>query len=179
MFIATLIIFYYNLLHLAHTYPLLTPSSSDWQGGSNFEESFEEETSSSSDNWQYPVYNRGTMPTRHMTRPPTKPQRLLPPDEVVAQHIKLKNPSTMPRLSVKLARQSFFGTETMLKSTVYGQRGYGGLPEVQLTNLKLFLVQLFPLLNKAEFEDKWKECLTSIGQACKTMRSNYYKHQQY
>ena len=63
----------------------------------------------------------------------------------------------------------------MGKSTVTGQRGLAGLPEAQLYNLKLYLVQLFTMLNCAEFEDKWKECLTSIGQACKMIRSKTEK----
>jgi len=95
---------------------------------------------------------------------------LLPPDDVVEKYVKLKTPSTMARLSVKLAKESFFGIEIMLKSTVCGQREYASLPEAQLCNLKLYLVQLFPLLNRAEFEDKWKDCLISIGQACKSLR---------
>lgn len=99
------------------------------------------------------------------------PQILLPPDDVVSNYIKLKNPSTMARLSVKLAREAFFGVELMGKCTVAGQRGFDSLPEAQLYNLKLYLVQLFPLLNRAEFEDKWKDCLISIGQACKSIRS--------
>ena len=137
---------------------------------SSLEEDETETGSNSSDsyNWQYPtssVYNR-----RHTTRT-TTPQILLPPDDIVEKYSKLKNPSTMARLSVKLARESFFGLETMSKSTVAGQRGFASLPDAQLYNLKLYLVQLFPMLNRADFEDKWKECLTSIGQACKTIRS--------
>lgn len=148
----------------------------NWQPSSNFEleDSFEEdlETSSSSDTTGS-VYNRprGFTQTTAARRPLTRPQILLPPDDVVSKYGKLKNPSTMARLSVKLAREAFFGKDVMMKSTVCGQRSHAGLPEAELYNLKLFLVQLFPFLNKAEFEDKWKECLVSIGQACKTMRS--------
>ena len=81
----------------------------------------------------------------------------------------------MARLSVKLAREAFFGVELMGKCTVAGQRGFDSLPEAQLYNLKLYLVQLFPLLNHAEFEDKWKDCLISIGQACKSIRSKNWE----
>lgn len=146
-----------------------------WQPVSSFEDSYEDDTetsgSDSYNSWQHTLYNSSLL--RHTTRlpPTTRPQMLLSPDDVVAKHIKLKNPSTMARLSVKLAREAFFGSETMRTSTVCGQRGYPSLPAAPLYNLKLYLVQLFPLLNRAEFEDKWKECLTSIGQACKTIRS--------
>ena len=101
-----------------------------------------------------------------------KSQILLPPDDVIAKNLMYKHPSTMPKLSVKLAKESFFGLNTMLNCTVCGQRDHPSLPEAQLYNLKLYLVQLFPLLNRAEFEAKWKDCLISIGQACKTLRSN-------
>ena len=145
--------------------------------GSNFDDSFDEEldTSSSSDTTGS-LYNWGLSPTttaRHTTRLLTRSQRLSPPDEVVTKYIKLKNPSTMAKLSVKLARESFFGDETLIRCTVSGQREHSSLPEAQLYNLKLFLVQLFPLLNRAEFEDKWKECLVSIGQACKRLRKKH------
>ena len=117
---------------------------------SSFEEDETETGSNSSDsyNWQYPtssVKNR-----RHTTRT-TLPQILLPPDDIVDKYNKLKNPSTMACLLVKLAQEFFFELDMMGKSTVAGQRGLAGLPEAQLYNLKL---QLFPMLNRAEFEDK-------------------------
>ena len=146
---------------------------------SSFEDSYcEDETettgSNSSDsyiNWQHPPPNTCNVNNRRNTARSATPQILLPPDDVVSNYMKLKNPSTMARLSVKLAREAFFGVELMGKCTVAGQRGFDSLPEAQLYNLKLYLVQLFPLLNRAEFEDKWKDCLISIGQACKSIRS--------
>ena len=51
-----------------------------------------------------------------------------------------------------------------------GKSEYDSLPEASLYNLKLYLVQLFPLLGRPDFEGSWKVCLNSIGQACKGLR---------
>ena len=89
----------------------------------------------------------------------------LHPDLVVEKYIGLKTPAMMSRLAVKLARESFFGEEVMEQCTSQV------LPKTELCNLKLYLVQLFPSLSKPEFEGYWKTCVTSIGQACKGIRT--------
>ena len=76
----------------------------------------------------------------------------------------------MSTLAVKLARESFFGDNTMEKCTPQGKSEYDSLPEASLYNLKLYLVQLFPSLGRPDFEGYWKVCLNSIGQACKGLR---------
>ena len=44
--------------------------------------------------------------------------------------------------------------------------------------LKLYLVQLFPSFSKSEFEEMWKACIISIGQACKGIRLKQKTHNQ-
>ena len=167
------------ILPLAYVYSPVTPLSVESMAtwcGSNFEGSLDEELDTSSSSDTTSLYNWGLAPTttaRRSTKSPNRPQRLSSPDEVVTKYIKLKNPSTMPKLSVKLARESFFGDETLIRCTVSGQREHASLPEIQLHNLKLFMVRLFPLLIRAEFEEKWKDCLIAIGQACKRLRKKH------
>ena len=74
----------------------------------------------------------------------------------------MKTPSKMSTLAVKLACESFFDME---KCTPQGKSEYDSLPEANLYNLKLYLVQLFPSLSRPDFEGYWKGCLNSIGQA--------------
>jgi len=99
----------------------------------------------------------------------------LHPDLVVEKYAALKKTGSMSRLAVKLARESFFGEEIMEKCTPQGKdeqtNGLHGLPKTELYNLKLYLVQLFPSLSKSDFEGYWKLCITSIGQACKGIRT--------
>lgn len=96
--------------------------------------------------------------------------QLLNPDLVVEKYYKLKIPSKISTLAVKLARESFFGTDLMAKCTVKGTREFGPLPEAELLKLKWFLSQLFPTYTKPDFEAAWKNCMDSIGQACKNLR---------
>jgi len=55
----------------------------------------------------------------------------------------------------------------MEKCTPQGKSEYDSLPEANLYNLKLYLVQLFPFLSRPDFEGYWKGCLNSIEQAWK------------
>ena len=95
----------------------------------------------------------------------------LHPDQVVEKYPQLKTPSGMSRLAVKLARESFFGEKVMGLCTPQGRSDQDKLPREPLLRLKLYLVRLFPSLSNADFEGYWKTCLTSIGQACKSIRN--------
>ena len=106
-----------------------------------------------------------------------RPSRFLPlhPDLVVEKYISLKTPSKMSTLAVKLARESFFGKNTMEKCTPKVKSEYDSLSEANLYDLKLYLVQSFPSLSRPDFEGYWKGCLNSIGQACKGLRAKNKK----
>lgn len=97
----------------------------------------------------------------------------LHPDVVVEKYAALKSPALMSRMAVKLARESFFGEELMQCCTPQGNSSAGlqELPKSVLYDLKLYLARLFPSLSKADFEGYWKNCITSIGQACKGIRT--------
>ena len=86
----------------------------------------------------------------------------------------MKTESKVGTLSVKLARQAFFGDDVLKRCTVHGVREFPGLPCTELRQLKETIFQLFPQFwkNPAEFESVWCTCVESIGQACKRLRSN-------
>ena len=58
----------------------------------------------------------------------------------------------MSTLAVKPAHESFFGKNTMENCTPQGKSEYDSLPEANLDNLKLYLVQLFPSLSRPDFK---------------------------
>ena len=74
--------------------------------------------------------------------PAIKKSQLLKPDEVVAMHANLVKISCIPRLSVKLAKDSFFGTELMAACTVRGLGNYHALPKLELKQMKQFICAL-------------------------------------
>ena len=100
--------------------------------------------------------------------------KLISPDEVVAGHPKLLKLSKIPTLSVKLARDSYFGKEVMVCCTVRGLSGFHALPVQPLKDLKRYLLQICvpSLTTTLEFEAVWKNCIEGIGQACKALRAS-------
>ena len=78
--------------------------------------------------------------------------------------------SKIPTLAVKLAKEAFFGRTLMRSCTVRGTREHPGLPAEKLAELKQFLVSLFPKMPQHEFEGTWKQCIDSVGQACKSLQ---------
>ena len=117
----------------------------------------------------------GSMSTTVTAEKPPMPlinkSRLLTPDEVVGRHPKLVKVSNIPRLSVKLAKDSFFGTEVMAVCTVRGLGNFHGLPETELKQYLMSLCVPRLLTSRIEFEQTWKNCIESIGQACKAARA--------
>ena len=62
------------------------------------------------------------------------------PDQVVRKYIKLKTPTKMSTLVIKLARESLFGEEIMAGCTLKGKSDYDGLPTAKLLELKLYMI---------------------------------------
>ena len=125
-----------------------------------------------------PTHHCDTMPVLNTDQVETSPNvnKLLPPQNVVRKHCKLNHVSKMPTLAVKLARESFFGDDIMMECTVQGYREQPPLPTESLRELKSFLEHIFHnRCTLAEFEGNWKQCIKSIGQACKTLRLNAKK----
>jgi len=99
---------------------------------------------------------------------------LLSPEEVVNKNPKLLKSDKIPTLSVRLAKESFFGKNVMSRCTVRGTGSYHALPESELKALKEYVMQLcIPRFapTKVDFEIIWKGCIESIGQACKSLRN--------
>ena len=103
------------------------------------------------------------------------PQTLLPVQEVLDRNKNLVRVSRAGKLSVKLAKEAFFGEEVMRQCTPLGMRGLPALPKEELARLKTTLIGLFPAYrrNPAEFEEVWESCIVSIQQACKRLRYNF------
>ena len=82
--------------------------------------------------------------------------------------------SKVPKLALKLARESFFGEAVMIQCTVSGEREHPGLPLHEMQLLKNQILTMFPVYwnTPAEFEPLWTKCTESIGQGCKRLRHN-------
>ena len=98
---------------------------------------------------------------------------LLPVNAVIAKYPKLKTVGKAGPLAVKLARESFFGDDVLVKCTVHGSRALPGLSKKELAELKQTLFNQFPQYwgNPAQFESIWANCLNSINQCNKRLRT--------
>lgn len=109
------------------------------------------------------------------TPPPIPYNELVSPQKTVDKYPNLLKKSKLTTLAIKLAKESYFGKSVMCSCTVRGVGELPGLPKSQLESLKNFLQKLsLPrhVATRIEFEQVWKGCIESIGQACKTMRLN-------
>lgn len=100
-------------------------------------------------------------------------EMLITPTQVVLKYKALQVPSKFPKLAVKLAREAYFGENMMNSCTVRGTRGQKPLPADGLESMKSFLRCLsVPKIftTQVDFEECWKACLISVGQACKNSR---------
>ena len=94
-------------------------------------------------------------------------------DDVMARYPNLKG-AKLPTLAMKLAKEAVFGEKIMKQCTPFGSRSLPGLPTAELNKLKEVLFRHTPQFwgNPAEFETVWSDCITSIGQACKRLRTS-------
>ena len=85
--------------------------------------------------------------------------------EVILKYPKLRSPSTVGTLAIKLAREAVFGEEVLAQCTVYGDRELPGLPVEELQELKQTLLAQYPDYWKSqhEFEPLWKTSTDAIG----------------
>ena len=100
-------------------------------------------------------------------------ENLVPVDSVLNKYQSLRKDHTIGKLAVKLAKESFFGDEVLVKCTVMGCRSFPALPTKELNDLKQTVFSLYPRYwsNPIEFESKiWSQCVNSIGQLCKRLR---------
>ena len=97
--------------------------------------------------------------------------------EVILKYPKLRSPSNVGTLAIKLAREAVFGEEVLAKCTVYGDRELPGLPVEELQQLKQTLLAQYPdyWRSQHEFEPLWKTSTDAIGQLCKRLRNSFKK----
>lgn len=100
-------------------------------------------------------------------------EKMSDPQDVVDRNSKLLSKNKLPTLAVRLAKESYFGPEIMIRCTIRGIGSHHALPCIELDQLKKFLCSLaLPRFVKrnVEFEEVWKLCINAIGQACKQYR---------
>ena len=77
------------------------------------------------------------------------------------------------RVAVALAKYSFFGSDIMKKSTVYGARGTVGLDRDKLAMLRATVRNICTAKSETEFSLMWQsKCIPALGSACRHMRQN-------
>ena len=98
---------------------------------------------------------------------------LITPQAVVDKYPNLLKESKIPKLSIRLAKEAYFGKEVMSFCTFKGVGSNHALPDAEVKDLKEFLKRLtLPgiVSTRQDFEIVWKNCIESIGQSCKTLR---------
>ena len=107
-----------------------------------------------------------------------KKDQLVDPDTVISYYHAYKTPRKVPYLAWKLAAQSYFGENVLIRCTVGGFREYPALPRTELMALKQKIFLFFPQFwnNKEQFEPIWSACADSIGQLCKRLRADNISH---
>ena len=97
---------------------------------------------------------------------------LLDPDQVINKYPKLLSLSSIGRLSVRLAYESYFGKQLMTNSTVFGHNDKPPLPRDLVFELKKKLLSLHPQFRSTpiEFEPYWSKCVAAINHSCAGLR---------
>ena len=99
--------------------------------------------------------------------PACAPSQLKSAGDVIGTNSKLLPSVTKAgRLSVKLARDSYFGEDVMCTSTTVS-----GLDKDKLKEIKARLYEVYRFDNLVEFEPLWQKCLIAIGKACQGLRA--------
>ena len=113
--------------------------------------------------------------TSNMSTPsrPSVEDTLLSPDQVIDKYPKLLSLSSIGRLSVRLAYESYFGKQLMAKSTVIGYNDKPPLPRDLVLELKRKLLSLHPQFRSTpiEFEPYWSKCVGAINHCCAGLRT--------
>ena len=98
---------------------------------------------------------------------------LVDADEVLDKYPKLLSLANIGRLSVRLATESYFGTELMKKCTVFGCNNKPSLPKEVVFEMKRKLLALHPQFRSTplEFEVYWAKSIAAINHCCAGLRS--------
>ena len=107
--------------------------------------------------------------------PKLQKELLLDPDVVVRKYPKYRNVSQAGRLAVRLAVESYFGTEMLRQSTVCGLKSHKPLPVEKVNALKQKMLTLHSD-NKVEFEALWTKCINAINHHAIGLRKKSLMH---
>ena len=100
---------------------------------------------------------------------------ILDPDVVVRKYPKYRNVSQAGRLAVRLAVESYFGTEMLQQSTVCGLKSHEPLPVEKVDALKQKMLILHSD-SKVEFEALWTKCINAINHHASGLRKKSLMH---
>ena len=106
--------------------------------------------------------------------PKLQKEPLLDPD-VVRKYPKYRNVSQAGRLAVRLAVESYFGTEMLRQSTVCGLKSHKPLPVEKVNALKQKMLTLHSD-SKVEFEALWTKCINAINHHAIGLRKKSLMH---
>ena len=107
--------------------------------------------------------------------PKLQEEPLLDPDVVVRKYPKYRNVSQAGRLAVRLAVESYFGTEMLRQSTVCGLKSHKPLPVEKVDALKQKMLTLHSD-SKVEFEALWTKCINAINHHASGLRKKSLMH---
>ena len=77
----------------------------------------------------------------------------------MAKYTRYKNRRDIGRLTIALAKHTYFGTAIMASSTVTGRGDTNALDPNKLEQLKANIRSIFPSVSDAEFEAIWGTCV--------------------
>ena len=107
--------------------------------------------------------------------PKLQEEPLLDPDVVVRKYSKYRNVSQAGRVAVRLAVESYFGTEMLRQSTVCGLKSHKPLPVEKVDALKQKMLTLHSD-SKVEFEALWKKCINAMNHHSKGLCKKSLMH---
>ena len=115
-----------------------------------------------------PIHSTNALPSSEINQ-----AALLPVGDALTKYSTLIYSSKVRTLAAKLAKESIFGDDVLIRCTVAGSRSFPALPVAELNYLKTVIFKQFPVYwnAKHEFEGVWKDCIDGLGQACKRLRS--------
>ena len=99
-------------------------------------------------------------------------------EEVLQSNAHIRFESKISLLTIKLAREAYFGDDVLRRCTPRGWQNMPALPHRDLNELKMTVFQLFPSYwTKSEcFEKTWMTAQEALAQACKRLRKKDASH---
>ncbi len=110
------------------------------------------------------------------SRQPTGATPLRPAINVLHDYREHCNPKGCGVLAIALAQQTYFGPQTLVRSSLTGKSG-PPLDQAKLESMRLFIrSKVFPSATPEEFERHWKLCKLALSNHIKHKRQRLKKH---